>query len=268
MLNAHAAVVELYRTKYQPTQKGVIGITLNTDFAYPLNPASEDDQKAAQRNLEFQAGWYADPVFFGNYPQSMIDAVGDRLPTFTPEQSQRLKGSYDFYGLNHYTSKYVSYRPIPNPSGGWSDDQATTTSNTDSNGNLIGPQAASGWLNVVPSGMYDLLKWISARYGNPIIMITENGVDVPGETELPLEEALHDTFRVDYYSSYLSSVMKAIDEGVNVQGYFAWSLMDNFEWADGYDYRFGLHYVDYENGLTRYPKESSKWFANFTKYYP
>lgn len=147
-------------------------------------------------------------------------------------------------GLNHYTSKYASYRPIPNPSGGWSDDQATTISNTDSKGNLIGPQAASSWLNVVPGGMYDILKWISARYGNPIIMITENGViskytysysyffskiivlvDAPGETELPLEEALNDTFRVNYYSSYLDSVMKVIDEGVKVEGYFAWSLM-------------------------------------------
>lgn len=86
--------------------------------------------------------------------------------------------------------------------------------------------------------MYDLLKWLAARYNDPIIMITENGgnyqmllppsmsvVDVPGETELPLSEALHDTFRVDYYSSYLSSVMKAMDEGVRVKGYFAWSLM-------------------------------------------
>lgn len=88
--------------------------------------------------------------------------------------------------------------------------------------------------------MHDILKWISARSGNPIIMITENGgisnysyffskiivlVDAPGETELPLEEALNDTFRVNYYSSYLDSVMKAIDEGVKVEGYFAWSLM-------------------------------------------
>jgi hypothetical protein len=151
-------------------------------------------------------------------------------------------------------------------------------SNTDSNGDLIGPQAASSWssislsspsfplfdwafafgcrLNVVPSGMYDLLHWLSARYGNPVIMITENGgissppflhsspsfpppllpltsapylsaavVDVPGETELPLSEALHDSFRVDYYSSYLASVTRAMDEGVQVKGYFAWSLM-------------------------------------------
>jgi len=77
-------------------------------------------------------------------------------------------------GLNHYTSKYATYRPTPSPSGGWGDDQANTISNTDSNGNLIGPQAASAWLNVVPTGMYDLLKWLSARYGNPVIMITEN----------------------------------------------------------------------------------------------
>lgn len=112
MLNAHAAAVSLYRSKYQSKQNGVIGITLNSDFAYPLDPSSVEDQQAAQRfllfpsssvtlcrNLEFQAGWYADPVFFGHYPQSMVDAVGDRLPKFTAEQSKRIKGSYDFYGV-------------------------------------------------------------------------------------------------------------------------------------------------------------------------
>jgi hypothetical protein len=127
------------------------------------------------RNLEFQAGWYADPVFFGHYPQSMVEAIGDRLPTFTAEQSERIKGSYDFYGalppslhhpppppllilpppplvsgLNHYTSKYATDRAIPSPSAGWSDDQATTMTNTDSSGNLIGPQAASSWFSFPP----------------------------------------------------------------------------------------------------------------------
>lgn len=141
-------------------------------------------------------------------------------------------------------------------------------SNTNAEGELIGPQADSDWLNVVPSGMYDLLTWLAARYHNPIFLITENGVDSPGESTMALEDAIHDTFRIDYYSSYLASVMKAIGDGVNVQGYFAWSLMDNFEWNNGYNCRFGLTYVDYAQNLTRYPKDSSKWYAEYITHHP
>ena len=161
----------------------------------------------------------------------------------------------------------MSNNPNPvTPSDGWSDDQGTIVSNTDVNGELIGPQADSDWLNVVPTGIYDLLIWLNKRYNKPMFLITENGVDVPGESEMSLEQALKDTFRIDYYSSYLDNVMKAITSGVNVGGYFAWSLVDNFEWNNGYSCRFGLNYIDYTNNLTRIPKDSSKWYSNFTKY--
>ncbi len=153
------------------------------------------------RNIEFQGAWFADPVFFGRYPQSMVDRVGTRLPSFTPEQSERLIRSSDFYGLNHYTSKYVSNCPFTGDlSNGWGDDQETCVSKYDSNGNIIGAQAASDWLQVVPSGIHDILLWVQKRYNNPVILITENGVDVPGESDLSLEDALHDTFRIDFYS--------------------------------------------------------------------
>lgn len=80
-------------------------------------------------------------------------------------------------------------------------------------------------LNVVPSGLYNLLHWLDKRYNHPLILITENGVDAPGESSLPLEEALQDTFRINYYAGYLDSVMRAKAEGVDVRGYFAWALM-------------------------------------------
>jgi hypothetical protein len=171
----------------------------------------------------------------------MVADVGERLPKFTPEQAERIKGSHDFYGkvlcggvlcltvffigLNHYTSKYVANRPLPAVSQSYGEDQGTSVTNTDLNGQLIGPQAASPWLNVVPQGMYDLLNYLNDRYNKPVFLITENGVDVPDENSLSLADALNDTFRVNYYSSYLDSVMRAIDNGVNVRGYFAWSLM-------------------------------------------
>lgn len=271
MLNAHAAAVELYRSNYQSKQAGVIGITLNSDFAYPLTTDSVEDQKACQRNLEFQTAWYADPVYFGDYPASMKELVGDRLPSFTDEQKQRLKGSQDFYGLNHYTSKYVSNMenpPSQTDSTGWDQDQHTVVSATDLNGDLIGPQAASEWLNVVPKGIEDLLYWLNDRYHPSAIYITENGVDVPGEAEMTKNDALNDQFRIDYYSSYLDHALAARKNGVPLVGYFAWSLMDNFEWADGYDYRFGLVHVEFDGELERTPKNSAEWYSNYTQYHP
>ena len=192
VLNSHAAAVELYRTKYQSNQKGLIGMTLNQDWAEPLT-SDPLDIAAAERRNEFLIGWFADPIVFGKYPQSMIDRIGDRLPTFTTEQSARLKGSYDFYGLNHYTSKYFSRSTfttpydsdsntttnsnsngtttlssnITNVAGvGWATDQGNKEHRYDLNGVIIGPQAASPWLNVVPWGFYKMLMWNHNRYVN------------------------------------------------------------------------------------------------------
>jgi len=263
VLLAHSEAVKIYRTKYQPTQKGKIGMTLNTDWAVPMTN-STDDANAAQRNLEFQCSWFADPVWFGDYPQSMKSAVGSRLPQFTADQSVQIKGSWDFYAMNHYTTKYVSNRPIPNPSAGWDDDQGTSVT-AYKDGVPIGPPADSNWLFVVPYGIRYMLGWISKRYGHPAIYITENGVDVPGESNMTLDQALNDTFRVNFYQNYTDNVMLAVGDGVDVRSYFAWSLMDNFEWADGYNKRFGMHYVDYNNNLTRYQKQSALWYANRAK---
>jgi beta-glucosidase len=108
--------------------------------------------------------------------------------------------------------------------------------------------AESSWLLVYPQGLRGLLKWVDKRYNHTPVYVFENGVSVPGETSLPIEEAVHDTFRLNYYNDYISNMASAINEdGVDVRGYFAWSLMDNFEWADGYNVRFGMVYVDYND---------------------
>ena len=126
-------------------------------------------------------------------------------------------------------------------------------------------QTASDWLYVYPKGVYDLLLYIKKKYNDPLIYITESGVSEFNDPKLSLQEALNDTNRVDYYYRHLCYVRAAIKNGSKVKGYIAWSLLDNFEWEIGYAVRFGINYVDYNNGLKRYPKLSAHWFKSFLK---
>lgn len=211
VLNAHAASVNVYRTKFQPHQHGEIGITLNHDWNEPQTSSPINIAAAERKNL-FSMGWFGDPIVFGKYPKVMRDIVGTRLPEFTTEESDLLKGSFDFWALNHYSTKYVSQGGnIIHPlwDRGWSVDINFTESRYSVTHALIGPQADSPWLNMVPWGFYRTLRWSHDRYayaggrnartGEPIkpfkIYVTENGCDVPGESELPRKEALEDTFR-------------------------------------------------------------------------
>jgi beta-glucosidase len=114
--------------------------------------------------------------------------------------------------------------------------------------------------------MRGLLNWIDKRYNNSLIYVFENGVSVPNENQMKVSEAVHDNFRIDYYKGYIQNALDAITlDGVNLGAYFGWSLMDNFEWADGYSTRFGMTYVDYKNNQQRYIKDSIIWYSQFTR---
>lgn len=259
LILAHGKAVNVYRNKYR-YQKGQIGITNNCDWREPKSN-SELDAQAAERALEFFLAWFADPIYKGDYPAIMKEKLGARLPTFSTEEKAILKGSSDFFGLNHYTTMYAAHNegPLKKQSvygnGGISEDQDVELS-VDENWELT----LMKW-PVVPWGCKKLLTWIHERYDEPIIYITENGCAYADEVK---DGKVNDQRRIDYYHSYLEACSKAIDEGVNLKGYFAWSFMDNFEWASGYDKRFGLHYVDFET-LERIPKESAKWFSKVIK---
>ncbi|KAK6928661.1 Glycoside hydrolase family 1 [Dillenia turbinata] len=127
----------------------------------------------------------------------------------------------------------------------------------------IGPVAASSWLYVYPRGIQDVLLYLKSEYNNPLVYITENGMDDYNNETLPLQKALNDSMRIDYYHRHLWFLYKAIGDGANVKGYFAWSFLDNYEWGSGYTVRFGINFVDYSDGLKRYLKNSAKWFQNF-----
>ncbi|CAL1391182.1 unnamed protein product [Linum trigynum] len=264
-LLAHAAAVKVYREKYKANQKGVIGITLVSSWFVPFSP-SKDDLEAQQRALDFSYGWFIDPLIRGEYPQSMRTLVGNRLPKFSKEESKLVKGSLDFLGLNYYTSSYASAdtNPVNSLKATYLTDSRANISN-ERNGEPIGPQAASNWLYIYPNGIEELVTYTKEKYNNPLIYITENGVDEASNEDLSLEQALADETRINYYQQHLASLNKAIKKGADVKGYFAWSLLDNFEWASGYTVRFGINYVDYKLGLKRYPKHSAHWFKNFLK---
>lgn len=263
VLNAHAQTVALYRTKHAPTQGGRISMTNNVDWREPMSDDPQD-VGAAERSTQFWQGWFADPVFFGDYPNSMKELLGDRLPSFTAEESALLKGSVDFMTMNHYGTAWISNIDEP----GWMECYGNTSE--------VGfPAAQSIWLYGAGWGLRKLLNWAHNRYGGPEIMMTEGGWSLAADTAA---EAQHDVDRAAYYANYTSEMLKAIEEdGINVTGYFAWSLMDNFEWERGYAERFGAVFNDFgfgydpnapvDNGnqpttnQTRTPKDSACWLS-------
>ncbi|XP_077234207.1 beta-glucosidase 44-like [Tasmannia lanceolata] len=256
LLLSHAAAVHRYRHKYQKKQKGRIGIVLDFLWYEPLTN-KPSDIAAAKRARDFNLGWFLHPIVCGEYPKSMQKIVRERLPKFTKREIKILKGSIDFVGINHYTTYYAyDHRENQIPTdyiGDWNVGIVY-----ERNGVPIGPKAHSDWLYIVPWGMHKAVNYVKEKYDNPTIIITENGMDTAAN--LSLKESLHDWTRINFYRGYLKNLKKAIDDGANVVGYFAWSLIDNFEWLSGYTSRFGLHYIDYNNGLRRVPKMSAHWF--------
>ncbi|KAK3211285.1 hypothetical protein Dsin_015991 [Dipteronia sinensis] len=266
LLLSHALAVKLYKQKYQAIQKGKIGITLIAVWMVPYSQ-SQPNVDAAKRALDFMLGWFMEPLSYGKYPASMRGLVRKRLPKFTEKQTRMVKGSYDFIGINYYTAIYAVDVPVTNSS------KSNTSCSTDSftiltperEGIPIGPRAASTWLYVYPRGLRDLLNYLKKNYNNPIIHVTENGIDEFNNTTLSLKEALKDPMRIGYHYRHLWFLQRAIKDGVNVKSYFAWSLLDNMEWNSGYTVRFGIYFIDYEDGFKRYPKHSALWFKNFLR---
>ncbi|KAL1512858.1 hypothetical protein ABEB36_002371 [Hypothenemus hampei] len=248
LLKAHARGYRIYDEEFRPKYNGKVGIVLNINWFEPASNTTADSD-ARERLLQFQLGWWANPVFNGNWPQIMIDRIANRssregfarsrLPQFTQEEIDYINGTHDFFALNTYKT-YVAENTeynITDPSY-WFDVGVTWTN-----------------LTYYPEGFRKLINFVNDRYRPESIIITENG--------LQTTDYLNDTDRITYIKGYINSLLDAIEEDkINVFGYTVWSLMDNFEWGS-YDSRFGLINVNFtDSNRTRTWKDSGYWFKN------
>jgi beta-glucosidase len=221
----------------------------------PVHPASSDPADGAAADL-YDALWnrlFSDPILRGRYP----DGFGELMPGPVDDDLAVISAPLDFYGVNYYNPTRVAdpASPIPAAPGPVLDNAPFKLVEVEGY-----PRTAFDW-PVVPEGLRETLVGLKAAYGDalPPVYITENGCaydDVVGA-----DGAVHDPDRVAYLDAHLRAVAQAVDFGVDVAGYYAWSLLDNFEWAEGYTKRFGLVHVDYET-QKRTPKDSFGWYRD------
>ncbi|XP_040379609.1 beta-glucosidase 16-like isoform X2 [Oryza brachyantha] len=262
ILLSHAAAVQNYKTNYQAKQGSSIGIVIAMKWYDPLTNSTED-VRAARRALSFEVEWFLDPIFFGDYPREMREILSLNLPEFTAEEKKLLwTNKVDFVGINHYTSIYAKdciYSPCKLNTY---ESNALVYAPSERNGVKIGKPTAFDVFFVVPQGIESAVMYVTDRYKDTIIYITENGYSQRIHNDTNMEELINDVERVSYLHDYLKYLSSAIRKGANVGGYFVWSLMDNFEWTFGYTVKFGLYHVDFDT-QERTPKMSAKWYKDF-----
>ncbi len=238
---AHGRAMEVIRRNVPDAQAG---ITLNLQQVYPATE-SEADRAAARRLDGYGTRWFLDPLYGRGYPEDMLTLYGNAAPLTQPGDFETIAAPTDFLGLNYYTRAIVEGNPHDGPIGIKELPPVL-------------PVTGMGW-EIYPDGLYELLVRVQRDYGDIPILVTENGAAY--DDPAPTNGVMPDPGRRDYLREHLAAVARAAEAGVNVQGYFAWSLLDNFEWEHGYDKRFGIVYVDYET-QRRIPKQSALWYRD------
>ncbi len=239
LLLAHGLAMQVLRKNCPTTEAGIV---LNFSPAYPL---TVNDNKAAQLADQYHNQWYIKAVLEGAYPSLLDDLADEVKPTIVAGDMAIINQAVDFIGVNYYTR--IHYQ---NTIDGWFEEvDRSDVRVTD-----------MGW-EVYPQGLTELLVSLNQQYKLPKMYITENGAAMADTLN---NGEVNDIERVDYYHTHLNAVCDAIRQGVNIQGYFAWSLMDNFEWAYGYEKRFGLVYIDYSS-QQRILKDSAKQYRALLK---
>jgi beta-glucosidase len=241
LLRSHGKAVQAYRS----VGRHQVGIVVNIEPKYAASEADED-VAATTRADAYMNLQYLDPVFLGRYPDALAEVFGEAWPRWPAEDMALIRQPIDFVGINYYTRSVTRHdhdhwllhaAPVRQR-------QATYTE--------------TGW-EVFPQGLIDTLVRVKERYGNPPIYITENGAAF---FDPPTADGgrVQDPLRVAYLRAHLRAIHAAMGQGVDLRGYFAWSLLDNFEWSLGYSKRFGIVHVDFAT-QQRTPKDSARFYA-------
>jgi len=242
LLRSHAKAVQAYRA----LGRHEVGLVVNIEPKYPASNSPED-LAATRRADAYMNRQYLDPVFLGRYPDELREVFGEAWPDWPQADLDLIKQPIDFLGLNWYTRNVVRDDPqqYPLKASPVRQTQATYTE--------------TSW-EVYPQGLTDTLTLLRDRYGPIPQYVTENGAAF---YDPPAAEGgrVRDPLRVAYFQKHLKAVHDAIGQGVDIRGYFAWSLMDNLEWSLGYSKRFGIVHVNFQT-LERTPKDSARYYAS------
>ena len=249
--------------------KATIGSAYGMAPAYPKTN-SEADKAATARYHAMNNVFFLHAATHGTYPNAFVNGIPHEAMGFQPGDENILKAPLDWVGFHYYTRRIVSDATA---SGSYGSAQFGTETELDGGGAgsrdtytrfhaempTEGPLTDAG-LEVFPRGIYDLVTQISREYNHPIIEITESGCSYLDAPYAKQGGRIPDTRRIEFFRAYLTELARAIHDGVNVRSYHAWTLLDNFEWADGYTQRYGLTWVDFRD-QTRTLKDSALWYS-------
>ncbi|MDX3775277.1 GH1 family beta-glucosidase [Chromatiaceae bacterium AAb-1] len=225
LLLAHGLAMQVLRNNSPHSENGIV---LNFSPCYPAS-SNDEDINAARLADDYHNHWYIKPLLEGRYPDLLHSLADADKPVITDGDMEIIAQPVDWIGINYYT------RALYQAGSSYGFETAPT---------VLEPLTAMGW-EVYPQGLTDILQQMHNRYPQlPAIYITENGAAMPDNE--PRQELVDDPRRVSYFQQHLLAVHNAMQAGVNIKGYFAWSLLDNFEWTEGYAKRFGIVYVDYQ----------------------
>lgn len=237
-LLAHAAAAAAFKkAKAAPGRllhpSARLSLNLNANWAEPWDVNNPADVAAAARALAFDLGAFAEPLHTGAWPADLASRALPGLVPFSPAEADALRAARPhFFALNYYTAAWVKDAPgaLGEQGQGRTDLRRVQDDPTPGGRGAIGPRAESAWLYSAPWGLRRMLAHVLATYGPPSIALTENGCDAPGEDGAPWPALLNDSFRVSYFQEHVSAAEAAVaEDGVPLEGYFAWSLLDNYE---------------------------------------
>jgi len=236
--NLQLAQGKAIQTLRNVNQNFQIGTAVDINLMHPISD-DEKDREAANKLDEFHNRWYMDPIFKGEYPH-LAGKIGLKP---NQEDMDLIKQPLDFLGVNYYSRWLAAYDPS---------DPVTRAKVVGKNT----PTTEMGW-EIYPNGLYEVLMRLRTNYGNPMLYVTENGVAF--EDNVIKDGKIQDDDRIAFLCDHLVSVYRAMKDGVRLKGYFVWTIIDNFEWSQGYSKRFGLVHTNRQT-LKRTPKKSFYWY--------